>query len=185
MTTVQAILANVKYTGRQVWNRQPARHTPVHLPGPFKTQRWAKTSDWVISKQLAHRALVSEADCIAAQEITALPAPACGGVRRYQLVGLLRCGLCRRRLESCWSHGRPAYRCQHGHSSARPRGSNRMRNVYVREDHMTVVLRELLHEENGALEGQPVWMIARYLREHGLEVMCREDACAIQAEFPI
>jgi len=102
LTTVQAILANVKYTGRQVWNRQPAHHTPAHLPGPFKTQRWARTSEWVMSRQLAHPALVSEADFIAAQEITALPPPACGGVRRYQLVGLLRCGLCRRRMESCW-----------------------------------------------------------------------------------
>ncbi|MER7006402.1 recombinase family protein [Dactylosporangium sp. NPDC000555] len=184
LTTVQAILANVKYTGRQVWNRQPAHHTPAHLPGPFKTQRWARTSEWVISKQMVHPALVSEADFIAAQEITALPAPVRGGVRSYQLVGLLRCGLCRRRLESCWSHGRPAYRCQHGHSSARPRQPNRIRNIYVREDRMIVVLRALIHEENVGLEGQPVWMIARHLREHGLVVMCSRAACVIQAEFP-
>ena len=184
LTTVQAILANVKYTGRQVWNRQPAHHTPAYLPGPFKTQRWARTSDWVMSNQLAHPALVSEADFIAAQEITALPAPACGGVRRYQLVGLLRCGLCCRRLESSWSHGRPAYRCQHGHSSARPRGADRMRNLYVREDQMIAVLRALLREESGDLEGQPVWMLARYLREHRLVVSCSETACTIQAEFP-
>ncbi|GAA2392088.1 zinc ribbon domain-containing protein [Dactylosporangium salmoneum] len=137
-----------------------------------------------MSKQLAHPALVSEGDFIAAQEITALPAPACGAVRRYQLVGLLRCGLCRRRLESCWSHGRPAYRCQHGHSSARPRGTGRTRNLYVREDRMIVILRALLREQNANLEGQPVWTLARHLRDHQLVVSCSEAACAIQSEFP-
>jgi site-specific DNA recombinase len=75
-----------------------------------------------------------------------------GGVRRYQLVGLLRCGLCRRRMESCWSHGRPAYRCQHGHSSARPRGAARMRNLYVREDRMIVIIRALLRRGHCVLE---------------------------------
>ncbi|GLL02183.1 recombinase family protein [Dactylosporangium matsuzakiense] len=184
LTTVQAIVANVKYTGRQVWNRQPAHHTPAQLPGPFKTQRWARTSEWVMSKRLAHPALVSEADFIAAQEITALPAPACGGVRRYQLVGLLRCGLCHRRMDSCWSHGRPAYRCQHGHSSARPQGVAQMRNLYVREDRMIVVLRSLLREESKALQEQTVWMLARYLRDHQLVVSCSETGCLIQTEFP-
>ena len=62
LTTVRAVLSNAKYTGRQVWNRQPGRYTPPHLPGPFKTQRWAGTDQWVISKHLAHPALVSEAD---------------------------------------------------------------------------------------------------------------------------
>lgn len=76
LTTVRAILPNVKYTGRQVWNRQPGHHTPAHIPGPFRAQRWASTDQWVISKQLAHPALVSGADFIAAQEISALPRPA-------------------------------------------------------------------------------------------------------------
>ena len=87
LTTVRAVLSNAKYTGRQVWNRQPGRYTPPHLPGPFKTQRWASTDQWVISKHLAHPALVSEADFIAAQQITALPAPRDSGVREYRLAG--------------------------------------------------------------------------------------------------
>jgi hypothetical protein len=49
---------------------------------------------------------------------------------------------------------------------------------------MIAVLRALLREESGDLEGQPVWMLARYLREHRLVVSCGETACAIQAEFP-
>jgi hypothetical protein len=80
---VQAILSNVKYTGRQVWNRQPAHHTPAHLPGPFKTQRWTSSNEWVISKRLAHPVLVSEADFIAAQEISAMPLAPDGSTRSY------------------------------------------------------------------------------------------------------
>jgi site-specific DNA recombinase len=145
-TTVRAILSNVKYTGRQVWNRQSAHHTPAHMPGPFRTQRWASTDQWVISKQLAHPALVSEVDFIAAQEVTAMPSPRDGGRRRYHLVGLLRCRYCGRRLESSWSHGRPAYRCQHGHSSAQPRGPDRLQSIYVREDMIIRRIRELLRD---------------------------------------
>ncbi|MEV8516615.1 recombinase family protein [Dactylosporangium sp. NPDC051484] len=185
LNTVRALLSNVKYTGRQVWNRQPAHHTPAHLPGPFKTQRWASTSEWVISKQVAHPALVSEADFIAVQQVSALPAPRGGGRRRYRLVGLLRCGLCGRRLESCWSHGRPAYRCQHGHSSATPRGPDRSRNVYVREDRMITVIRGLLRDSGGsAVADQAVQQIVCHLREHRLVVTCTETACRIEAEFP-
>ncbi|GAB3852823.1 hypothetical protein GCM10027610_081760 [Dactylosporangium cerinum] len=116
------MLSNARYTGRQVWNRQPGRYTPPHLSGPFKTQRWAGTDQWVISKQVAHPALVSEADFVAAQQITALPASRDDGPRDYRLAGMLRCRSCRRRLDSCWSHGRAAYRCRHGHTSAKPRG---------------------------------------------------------------
>jgi site-specific DNA recombinase len=55
-------------------------------------------------------------------------------VRRYLLAGLITCGRCGRRLESCWSCGRPAYRCRHGYTSATAPDSARPRNTYVRED---------------------------------------------------
>jgi hypothetical protein len=38
---------------------------------------------------------------------------------------------------SCWSNGKPAYRCRHGYSSAvvpEPAGSVRPGNAYVREE---------------------------------------------------
>jgi site-specific DNA recombinase len=185
LTTVRAILSNVKYTGRQVWNRQPAHHTPAHLPGPLRTQRWASTDQWVISKQQAHPALVSEADFIAAQEVTAQPRPRDGRARRYQLVGLLRCGLCGRRLESYWSHGRPAYRCQHGHSSAQPRGPNRLRNVYAREDIMIANIRRLLCADGQfEIAYQPDQQIAQHLHRRQLVVTCTEAACSLESEFP-
>jgi site-specific DNA recombinase len=75
LRTVAAILANPRYTGRQVWNRQ---RTDFDLADPANTtlghkqvQRWNLPEGWVISKHPAHAALVSEADFIAAQDTAA------------------------------------------------------------------------------------------------------------------
>jgi hypothetical protein len=54
--------------------------------------------------------------------------------RCYKLAGLLRCAICGRRAESCWSNGRPAYRCRNGHSSASAPDPARPKNLYIRED---------------------------------------------------
>jgi site-specific DNA recombinase len=103
-------------------------------------QRWNLPDGWVISRKLAHPALVSEADFIAAQGISAARGPAPGAgltaprKRRYLLAGLLICGGCGRRMESAWSNGKPAYRCRHGHTTASAPGPERLKNAYVRED---------------------------------------------------
>jgi hypothetical protein len=60
--------------------------------------------------------------------------PAGPAARRYLLAGLLACGRCGRRLESGWSHGRPAYRCRHGHTSATVPDPARPKTTYLRED---------------------------------------------------
>jgi hypothetical protein len=138
LRTVAAILANPRYTGRQVWNRQ---RTDFDLADPANTtlghrqvQRWNLPEGWVISRHPAHTALVSEADFIAAQDTTAPRGPAGPAVRQYLLAGLLACGRCGRRLESAWSNGRPAYRCRHGYTSAAGPEPGRSLNTYVRED---------------------------------------------------
>src|SRR5215472_12547382 len=136
--TVAAILANPRYTGRQVWNRQP---TDLDLIDPANTtlghrqvQRWNLPEGWVISTRPAHPALVSEADFIAVQQISAPRGPAGPATRRYLLAGLINCGTCGRRLESSWSNGRPAYRCRHGYTSATQPDPTRPKNTYIRED---------------------------------------------------
>ena len=137
LATVASILANPRYTGRQVWNRQ---RTDADLVDPANTglghkqvQRWNLPAGWVISSRPAHAAIVSEADYVAAQDASAPRGPR-AGVRRYLLAGLLRCGRCGRRLESAWSNGRPAYRCRHGHTTAARPDPGRPKNLYVRED---------------------------------------------------
>ena len=138
LRTVSAILTNPRYTGRQVWNRQ---RTDFDLVDPANTglghrqvQRWNLPEGWVISKQPAHPALISEAGFIAAQDTATPRGPAGPAARRYLLAGLLACGRCGRKLESAWSNGKPAYRCRHGYTSATRPDLARPKNTYVRED---------------------------------------------------
>ena len=81
--TVGAILANPRYTGREVWNRRQATD---------RTGRSTVVGECVVSKAVTHPALVSEADFVAAQRVRAERAIGDGGRRRYLLHGLLRCG---------------------------------------------------------------------------------------------
>jgi site-specific DNA recombinase len=142
LRTVASILANPRYTGRQVWNRQrtdldladPADISMGHRP----VQRWNLPDGWIISARLAHPPLVSEADFIAAQQVRAArgPAPGSGRLdeRQYLLTGLLTCRTCGRRMEPVWSNGNAAYRCRHGHTSAAGPDPGRPKNAYLRED---------------------------------------------------
>jgi hypothetical protein len=138
LRTVAAILGNPRYTGRQVWNRQPSHQILVDPAdtglGHKQVQRWNLPEGWVISTRPAHAALVSEADFIKAQDTSAPRGPVGPATRRYMLAGLLTCGRCGRRLESSWSHDRPAYRCRHGHTSAAVPDPARPKTTYLRED---------------------------------------------------
>ena len=60
--TVGAILANPRYTGREVWNRRQATD---------RTRRSTVVGECVVSKALTHPALVSEANFVAAQQVRA------------------------------------------------------------------------------------------------------------------
>jgi len=151
--TVRAILGNPRYTGGQVWNRQ---RTDSDLVDPANTglghrpvQRWNLPEGWVISARPAHPAIVTEADFIAAQDLAARRGPESPAGHCYQLGGLLRCGTCGRLLESCWSNGKPAYRCRHGHTTA-TRRDLQPGNAYIREDQILPSLPAL-----GILLGTP------------------------------
>jgi hypothetical protein len=164
--TVTTIVRNPRYTGRQVWNRQRTDRALVDAGdialGHKPVQRWNLPDGWVISRKPAHPALVSEADFIAAQDISAArgPAPGIGLTvpqkRWYLLAGLLICGGCGRRMESAWSNGKPAYRCRHGHTTAAKPDPGRPKNAYVREDRILPHLPalRLLLSEAGPAEGR-------------------------------
>ena len=205
--TVTTILGNLRYTGRQVWNRQrtdPVLADPANTSLGHKTvQRWNLPGGWVISARPAHPALVSEADFIAVQDISTArgPAPREGPTspcrRRYLLAGLLTCGTCGRRMESAWSNGKPAYRCRHGHTSAASPDPARPPNTYVREDrvlpHLPALLQILNRTEPAvrtrrrtrrgsdvgptAAEGQAI----RYLREQQITLTWHQAAGTLQA----
>jgi site-specific DNA recombinase len=204
---VTTILSNPRYTGRQVWNRQRTDRDLVDPAdvslGHKSVQRWNLPDGWVISDKPAHPALVSEADFIAAQDISAArgPAPRGGPAalarRLYLLAGLLICGICGRRMESAWSNGKPAYRCRHGHTSAMPPDPDRPKNAYIREDRLLPWLpglylllvgagsaggRRRRRTRHGAdvccpASGQDV---IGYLREHGITLIYDQAAGTLQ-----
>ncbi len=121
LRTVAVILANPRYTGRQTWNRRA-----TSSEGP--------TSMSALSAKAAHPALVTEQDFFAAQQIRAARPASNGRARRFALAGLIHCGVCDRRLDSHWNHGRPTYRCRHGHTSTQRANQLRPKTLYIRED---------------------------------------------------
>jgi DNA invertase Pin-like site-specific DNA recombinase len=128
---IATILANPRYTGYQVWNRQSTQHVPVAEDGPSSTreygrrrvQRWNPPDDWVISTRMSHPALVGPEDFLAVQNLRAVRSEDTVRRRhRYLLAGLVRCRLCGRTMDSHWVNHRPGYRCVTAIAAADPSG---------------------------------------------------------------
>ncbi len=169
-TTVASILANPRYTGRQVWNRQRTDHHHVD-GGQIRVQHWNPTDQWVISTRPAHPALVSEDDYTAAQAVKLSRAAGDGARHTYLLAGLLQCGICGRRLDSHWVNNRPGYRCRHGHTSTtRPDNPNQDPYVYVREDELLQHVAAALGRGSSRLPAPAE--IPALLRDHKLTIIC-------------
>ena len=99
--------------------------------------RWNDTSEWVWSNDPKHEALVSREQFDLAQAMFAShkqrgPRKVAEG-RRYLLSGLLTCGICNRRMQGQWNHGRAYYRCKY--TSDYPDGDlDHPKSVYVKEE---------------------------------------------------
>ncbi|MEU8001064.1 recombinase family protein [Catellatospora sp. NPDC049111] len=143
LRTVASILANPRYTGRQVWNRQHTDHGSLDRAddplGHAEVSRWSKVNQWTISNDVVHEPLVSEADFIAAQD---MHATANAAVHEFAMTGLFGCEPCGRKLEPHWSRCRPAHRCRHGRTSSRTRWQRPIKNVYAREDQAMAFLEQ-------------------------------------------
>jgi hypothetical protein len=184
LQAVRAIVANPRYTGRQVWNRQHVEHRRGNDGGPIRVQQWNSTDDWVVSARPAHPPLVSEARFVAVQAIRSTRPSGDGEFRTYQLAGLLRCGICGRRLDSHWVNDRPGYRCRHGYTSASPATDRprRERVIYVREDELLQDLASTLRHESG----DPVTPdeVPTLLREGSIVVICNHTTRQLNSASP-
>ncbi|QKV73986.1 recombinase family protein [Amycolatopsis sp. Hca4] len=134
LRTVAVILANPRYTGRQIWNRRASA-----TDGPASTP--------ALSAKVVHPALVTEQAFVAAQQVRAARPASDGQTRQFALAGLIHCGICNRRLDSHWNHGRPTYRCRHGHTSTQRASQPRPKTLYIREDHLVDELTIQLGDE--------------------------------------
>jgi hypothetical protein len=159
--TVVGILENPRYTGRQVWNR----HNTTSV------------EDWVISDRPVHPRLVDDAMFAAVQGLRAARQTQDGLTRTYALAGLVRCGVCARRMDAHWVNSRPGYRCRHGHTSARTRSPGLAKNVYVREDRLLGGMRNRL---SGLVEFDDVG-VANHLRAEELVIVCASSSWTLEA----
>jgi hypothetical protein len=167
LRSVAVILANPRYTGRQVWSRQRS------VPGAGRS---TVAGEWVISRTLPHPALVSGADFVAVQQLRAARKCKDGATHTYVLAGLVQCRLCGRRMDSHWVNGRAGYRCRHGHYSAQTRPADAPRNLYVREDELLARLGRRLvsgrHGVGGDVEPSTVDEIVARLRAESTVIVC-------------
>jgi len=141
-SAVRAILTNPRYTGLAVWGRQRRDEVLVDVEdvaaGHRTRMRWNDEEDWVRSPSVAHEPLIGPELFEAAQVRrvangrTTIRRPR-RTPRPYLLRGLLRCGLCDRRMQGSWNHEQSYYRCCYPTEYALPRRTQHPRTVYVRE----------------------------------------------------
>jgi hypothetical protein len=183
--TVAAILANPRYTGRQVWNRQRTDHHET-VPGNSrtstgKTRAWNPRSEWVISQRPAHPALVSEVDFRTAQTVTATATPHDDQPRSYALTGLLICQPCGRRLHPHWVHRHPGYRCRHGHTSAHQPDAH-PRWIYWPEHRLRTEILAQLADTGRMPADAGIHKLVAYLRDRDAVIVC--SAATITVDDP-
>ncbi|MCW2554857.1 MAG: Recombinase [Mycobacterium sp.] len=149
-SAVKSILANPRYTGHQVWNRQRKDEVLLdvaNVADGYETKmRWNDKGSWVWSEKAAHEPLVSVEDFEAAQTIQASSGRTrihreWEVVRRaYVLRGRLRCGLCQRKMQGQLSHDAAYCRCRYPKEYALANHVQHPSNVLLREDQILPVL---------------------------------------------
>ena len=149
-SAVRAIIENPRYTGRQVWNRQRREEVLLDVEdvaaGHETKLRWNDRSDWIWSAEVVHEPLIDADTFARAQQIriagehrpTTMKRPRVK--RTYQLTGLIRCGLCGRRMQGSFNNGREHYRCQFAAEYAIAKDVDHPKTVYLREDRVTAAL---------------------------------------------
>jgi site-specific DNA recombinase len=153
-SAVRAILQNPRYTGRQVWNRQRRDEVLIDVEdvalGHETKMRWNDKSAWVWSEQQTHEPLVSPETFEAAQHRAANSLGAksernrSSARQRYVLAGLLRCGLCGRKMAAHTARDQARYRCRYPEEYALRAEVDHPRNLYLREDAVVAPLDEWL-----------------------------------------
>jgi site-specific DNA recombinase len=171
-SAVRAILANPRYTGSQVWNKQRRDEVLLGIDdvaaGHVSRMRWNPKDQWVYSAELTHPPLVSRETFdqvqarIAARSPTS-PRAAQTSPKPYLLQGRLWCGLCQRRLQGQWVRGEAYYRCRYPTEYAHSAGFEHPVNVYLRETDLVPKL--------------DTWL-ARLVSPANIETTCRRLAAA-------
>lgn len=144
---MRAILANPRYTGYQVWNRQRRDEILLDIDdvaaGYTSRMRRNDPDGWIWSEQSAHQPLIPTETFDAAQaqihsrgwRDKPLRPRELATPRTYLLRRRLRCGLYQRRMEAHWIHKQPYYRCAFPseYATAKHPDLQHPHSVYLRE----------------------------------------------------
>ncbi|MER6047297.1 recombinase family protein [Streptomyces sp. NPDC001793] len=142
---VRAILANPRYTGHEVWNKQRKDEVLLDIDDVTLGHRtkltWNAPEQWIWSAQPVHEPLISQATFTRAQtkrqarrtqtHLERKPRPT---DRAYALRGLIHCALCHRKMQGTFNNGKPHYRCRYTAEYAKTTALDHPLTVYVREE---------------------------------------------------
>jgi site-specific DNA recombinase len=182
VTTAAAILANTRYTERQVQNRQPTDHDtapPNHrIPHQRDVQRRGSTQEWVISERTTHAPLVTEEQFVAVQAIH---------TARLRLYGAGVLRHLRAVHGAHWVHGQPGYRCRHGRNSAKSSATASPKIFYVREDHLVdrIVRSGRLPHDLATGTATDTAAIGVYLQTRSMIIVCNHATWTIETETDV
>ncbi|MGH3251922.1 MAG: recombinase family protein [Trebonia sp.] len=142
-SAVRAILSNPRYTGRQVWNKQPKSEVLLDVNdvalGHTTKQTWNDPAKWIWSEEPTHEALVDAESFDRVQKLMRARGSADERSPRrtsrgFSLRGLLRCGLCGRKMQGSWNNGKAHYRCTFLNQYAAKNKVDHPISVYLREE---------------------------------------------------
>jgi site-specific DNA recombinase len=142
-SAVGVILANPRYTGRQVWNKQRKDEVLIDVEdvalGHATKMRWNEQDNWIWSEQQVHEPLIEveifeQVQALRRAKGSADERSPRRTARPYALRGLLRCGVCGRRMQGSWNNGKPHYRCMFLSDYAAKNKVDHPAAVYVREE---------------------------------------------------
>ena len=142
-SAVRAILANPRYTGRQVWNKQRKDEVLLDVndvaQGHITKMRWNDDTKWIYSEQVVHPPVVDDQTfeqarlLLAAKQARETIRRPRSSPRAYPLRRLLFCGICQRRMQGSWNNEQVYYRCTFPAEYARTNQVHHPRAVYLRE----------------------------------------------------
>ena len=104
--------------------------------GHESKMRWNEEADWVWSQDATHEAIIDVSRFEAAQDV--FNAGQRAAIRKtrtrhpYMLSGLMRCGVCGRKMQASWNNKRAYYRCKFPAEYAVSEAKH-PKTVYVRE----------------------------------------------------
>jgi site-specific DNA recombinase len=155
-SAVRSILGNPRYTGRQVWGRQPRQERlldPERLADGYVTaQDWADPDAWIRSTDRSHDPLIDDETFERAQAVMrakstdrkrTVRSAKVGTV--YLFSGMVTCGVCGRKMAGHRTQKRFGYQCRIRDQYAFA-DEDHPRTLYVSESGLQIVTTDWLSE---------------------------------------